>query len=809
MQLTTGTSMTSSSTLLRLLLLPLLLLLTVLTVTQRLAAQPADAADTLLARSLFYFDLPSFEWSGQPDPPSPRLGIYSNPIPADSNSLIAGMPSDAKGFRIWHIMPHWSADEGGLYINDIILKLNGKAIGDSSFQGDEYMSVAVRPTPVGGKARFTILRDGKVIDVDLPILRSPRTVMAYHAPAGLPRAYRESWFAKTIAEQGLTEWAATIQKQMRIVADQDFNTVPFSDSPSPWRLNTITYLHHNPTRLGAVARALDNDLWRGCDQGPGLAGALDAAAADLDIPVAAARILPAPRSTEDLKIYLEAVKNDIDNAYRTIGGLLDSTTRGLAEILDMNSTWETSLDSIVDRKERRATRIYREKRTSEFFRRANSVSMPDLISGAHRLATLADSAWVCNFAQALEATIGSASSASSVSGVEGNVLLSWNTPAGMCVVGGSGPNRYTGDFAFILDVGGDDIYNLPQLKPGKFRYVADRAGNDLYANDRGGQGSGIGGVEVLVDVQGDDTYRANSFAQGAGLLGVGILADFAGDDIYFSRWASQGAGYLGIGILYEGGGADNYNAEVFSQGFAYIRGFGAILENGGNDSYRAGWKYPDSRYPGRAHLSMSQGFGYGMRPWSIGVGTDGGIGVLSDRHGHDLYAADFFSQGGSYWYALGILHDAEGCDRYTAGQYSQGSGIHLSFGALLDDAGDDMYDAYHGLEQGNAHDWSSGCLEDAAGNDTYRGSSASQGSALTVAFAWLMDGGGTDQYYVLLNDTVSSQGGGRAAPVRNAGSLGVLLDLGKSNDYYVDPRIVQGKLLMKSNKGIVYDDGMP
>ncbi len=198
-----------------------------------------------------------------------------------------------------------------------------------------------------------------------------------------------------------------------------------------------------------------------------------------------------------------------------------------------------------------------------------------------------------------------------------------------------------------------------------------------------------------------------------------------------------------------------------------------------------------------------------MRPWSTGIGTDGGIGLLSDKYGDDVYDAGIFSQGGSYWYSLGILHDWQGADRYSAGQYSQGSGIHLSFGALLDDSGDDSYDAYAWLEQGNAHDWSSGCLEDFDGKDTYRSSGASQGCGFFVSFAYLLDSHGDDHYYINMTDTTNSQGGGNFIPPRHSGSLGMLIDLGHGDDFYIDPRAKQGEAVVKSQKGILYDDGVP
>lgn len=792
---------------------PVLLLLLLLPTASIISQTAPQDAEELIEQSLRIVDLPSFEWNGQPDPMHPRLGIYSNQVPADTARVMPGFPPATTGFSIWHIMPHWSADEAGLYIGDIILAMNGRPIGDSAYNGDEYMSVVARDMQPGDTARFTILRNGVVREIPVPLKATKRTPMPFLSvnssgmeadPFGPTRS--DSWLARTLAEKGLTGWADTIGRQMRIVADQDFSTAPFTDRPSPWRLRAVTYLHRHPTRVAAYARRISQDMWNGTDGAPGLSGAVWEATRHLDIASTRANLPSLPGSLDELTPWLRRVQSEIDEGYAPIRPDLASMTRELVEVLDMNGNWEESLDSIADPVKRRDARNREEGKLVSLFGKADQVDMRALGHAAEMLAGLADTTWLRTFIASLPTMT---PLRRQVPGVEGEVLRVWDTPFGRCVIGGPGPNRYTGEFRFILDLGGDDTYELPPVPVGTFRYAADMEGNDVYTNSGSGQGCGIGSIDVLVDRQGDDTYRSTMYSQGAGLLGVGVLADFGGDDIYTSRWCSQGAAFLGIGLLYDGGGSDNYVAEIYSQGFGYVHGFGAILEESGNDSYRAGWKYPDSRYPGRAHLALSQGFGYGMRPWTTGVGADGGIGLLDDRHGHDIYASDFFSQGGSYWYALGILHDAEGCDRYTAGQYSQGSGIHLSFGALLDDAGDDMYDAYHGLEQGNAHDWSAGCLEDLQGNDTYRGSTASQGCALNVAVAWLLDYGGDDQYYVKASDTTSNQGGGNFNRPRNHGSLGLLIDLGHGDDYYVDPRGVPGRAVVKASKGILFDDGIP
>jgi hypothetical protein len=498
---------------------------------------------------------------------------------------------------------------------------------------------------------------------------------------------------------------------------------------------------------------------------------------------------------------------DVDSAYYPIRLHLAATADSLANLLNVDANWEDALDtSHHDGLKQLEQRNEAERMLQGLLAAGDKINSEHLLAAFENLSRMMDTTWLHAFVQHLPANRQLVDQ--HAPGVEGSIIMAWMTPSGRCVIGGPGPNRYTGDFAFILDVGGDDVYDLPACKPGHLRFIADMEGNDIYTGAQSAA-SGVGCLDVLVDVKGDDTYRGSRWSQGSACLGVGVLVDYAGNDVYTSHWASQGAAFLGIGLLYDHSGDDHYISDVYSQGFGYAKGFGMLLDRDGNDSYRAGWKYPDARWPNRAHLSMSQGFGYGMRPWSTGVGTDGGIGLLSDRHGDDTYDADYFSQGGSYWYALGILHDWQGADRYNAGQYSQGSGIHLSFGALLDDQGDDSYDAYAWLEQGNAHDWSAGALEDYDGNDTYRSSGASQGCGFFVSFAYLLDAHGDDRYYCKITDTTNSQGGGNYIPPRNSGSLGILMDLGKGDDAYTDQRIIPGEAVTKSQKGVAWDDGVP
>lgn len=763
------------------------------------------ALDSLAEISLRTVDLQQFR--GKIEPPAIRLGLYSREVKLEPAVKIEEKgPEIESGFSAWHIMPYWSADLAGLLEGDTLIAFDGIPLVQDSGKGDAFMSLYLRNKKQGDTIAVTIIKNGKVISVPVQLVQIGFYEDIDFEDYGIGPQRKKSLLAENIKELELESWTYSISGQMAAVAHSDYNKVQYAERPMPWRLNAVSYLHYNPTRVGAYSRMISGDIKKGLQAGKGLSGVIQAASRHLDLPQVGFSFPKKPESFWQLDFYLGKVQRELDIAYKKISRKeLRKTTKGLLKLLNMEKDFEEDLKNASDPVEKRDLRVRKEKELAALFANADKVDLFALVNAAKILAALLDPEWFDAFIR--NTSVKDMTGAySTKDGVEGEVMAMWNNGSGKCIIGGTGPNRYTGHFSFILDLGGNDVYELPETKTGSYRFVADLSGDDLYQSDKYSQGAGLGCVDVLFDIEGNDTYRAREYSQGAALLGIGIMCDLEGDDIYSSVRCSQGAAFLGIGMLYDAAGSDLYYSRVFSQGFGYLKGFGAIVEGGGNDSYKAGWEYPDSRIPGRAHLAMSQGFGYGMRPWSTGVGSDGGIGLLADFSGHDVYHSDFFSQGGSYWYSLGILHDAEGCDRYSAGQYSQGSGIHLSFGALLDDAGDDAYDAYAGLEQGNAHDWSSGCLEDMSGNDTYRGSTSSQGSALTVAYAYLLDASGDDRYYCHLPDTALSQGGGRFADIRKAGSLGVLFDLGGGDDYYTYPMIESGKAVLKGRKGFVYDE---
>ncbi len=155
----------------------------------------------------------------------------------------------------------------------------------------------------------------------------------------------------------------------------------------------------------------------------------------------------------------------------------------------------------------------------------------------------------------------------------------------LCVAG-TGSNVITGDYALVVDLGGNDAHQnsaggADTLENGlPVSVTIDLGGNDTYSTQLPtssgawvAQGGGIGGAGFLVDVAGDDTYRiasdkpfAQARGQGQSLSGVGMLADLGGNDAYeldargpgFPTAVGQGDGAHGSGILLDLAGNDRH-----------------------------------------------------------------------------------------------------------------------------------------------------------------------------------------------------------------------------------------------------------
>jgi HEAT repeat protein len=364
--------------------------------------------------------------------------------------------------------------------------------------------------------------------------------------------------------------------------------------------------------------------------------------------------------------------------------------------------------------------------------------------------------------------------------VRGGVYYYEETKMGKIVIGSEEDNVYDGDFALIIDLGGNDKYQgrtgaAIGILSNPFSVCIDLNGNDVYDAPKKlfNLGSAIFGCGILLDLKGDDIYRGYHYSQAAGLFGTGILVDYEGKDFYQAGYYAQGAGNFGFGILVDKNGEDVYHSYDYCQGFASIWGYGLLSDLAGNDVYYAGGKYIHHPLLPKDYRSFSQGFAIGWRP-----DASGGIGFLYDKSGNDFYNGDVFTQGCSYWYSLGILYDDSGQDHYSASEYAQGAGIHLSVGILVDKEGDDNYYSRLGPSQGEGHDLSVGILIDRKGNDYYS-VMGGQGIGLTNSFGLFLDAEGDDSYMT----NQPNYGQGTATWARGFGGSGVFLDLSGRDVY--------------------------
>lgn len=309
-------------------------------------------------------------------------------------------------------------------------------------------------------------------------------------------------------------------------------------------------------------------------------------------------------------------------------------------------------------------------------------------------------------------------------------------------------NRYTQDFALLLDAGGDDRYHnnaggagtpsptsptacgFPNVMP-TAALVDLGGGNNEYgdpANPKrcGAAGGAAVGVAFLLDAGGDDRYTADrSGTNGGGAAGAGFLLDAGGNDIYTSGpLGTNGGGILGGGgFLLDAGGDDLYTAGgEGTNGGGIAGGGGFLLDASGNDIYTAG------------------------DDGTNGGGNFGGVGFLLDADGNEIYTAGKYgTNGGAYLGGAGFLLDALGEDTYIADNSGTNGGGSAGAGLLLDAAGDDTYTADYGGTNGGASA-GSGLLLDASGDDTYTAGSGGTNGGGDLGAGSLLDLDGTDHY---------------------------------------------------------------
>jgi hypothetical protein len=737
------------------------------------------------------------------------LGIATK-LPAQP-PLEPGTDHALQAVEVARIMPDSAAEAAGLHESDLIVSVDGEPI---ESKGDKILlafKVAISKKHPGQKVKLRVLRGDAWLEPEATLRSFPRVKSVLKPHPDLEKKLSgndKSLLSDVLEKEGLTDEYVRLLKELHNETDKAVSPLVHKDDYNPFRLQEVNYVMNNPMDLPVVARKITDRLHGNFDQTHhDLAALVQTAMDELDMtysPAGTDGTKPPADMTEYVERLVKAIQHA--NAERTAvlsildAGEIDFLYTTAPELLVGN------LDSAMKEKtEAMKEKTEAEKREDEalllrFFQLVLKLDLPRLLNAAGEVARVLD----LETLKKLDKKAGKLTRYPDgwIVRKEKNLAVI-DTPAGRVLIGGTKGNTYTEDAALILDFGGNDKYfnhagGSTRLNP--FSVVIDLSGDDVYsATDDFAQGAGLLGGGFLVDLEGNDRYTAKNYSQGTGILGVGILADLAGRDQYTAISVSQGAGSFGVGVLAEGGGNDTYFGNYFVQGAGYTKGFGAIVEAAGNDNYFAGGMIEDFRAPGKSYVSMSQGFGFGIRPWESLVGASGGIGVIAEAEGNDTYVADYFAQGASYWFSLGILDDRKGNDRYISGRYSQGAGIHMSAGVLIDGEGEDNYLADFGVAQGCGHDYGIGFLLDNGGNDRYISGVIAQGAGNDGGIGVLSDNGGDDEYYL----KSLGQGRGNFEAVRDVGSFGFLFDTGGTDVYSQGGK--NNSLMYKTQWGILLD----
>lgn len=522
--------------------------------------------------------------------------------------------------------------------------------------------------------------------------------------------------------------------------DNSAGTKTFSDKTGNCRLSWFDWMMRHPIESVEAAEEFTRTLHENAGKADGVSRIVDMAAGKLDAPMLTDGdpiLVPAGNpELARLGQSLLRVRRALDAA------LAPLTPAERDELQAKLFTQSTGPDArapfFADQKEGR--------RVCDLLEKIDRVS---LMRAGEALAGLTDPEFLAQLSEAGRQL------------TAGKETVTIESPAGNILFGGAGANEYRleelADVCAVIDIGGDDTYLEGALSPTRpVLVVIDLGGNDAYRGELPGiQGGAILGASLLVDVAGDDTYTAGSVAQGACLGGVGMLIDGTGNDVYRADRRVQGSAVCGIGLLLDKAGNDDYRGALLAQGVGGPLGFGLLDDLAGNDHYYAGGKYLDSYDDTPGYNGWSQGVGVGPR----GV-ANGGIGVLLDGGGDDVYEADYFSHGGGYWFALGFARDFGGNDQrvgstrtaFDGGERAEkrflrwgiGFGCHYAAGYLIDDAGNDEYLGEHACVGFN---WDVGiaALIDLAGNDRYQAGSG-VGACFNSGLAVLFDGSGDDAY---------------------------------------------------------------
>ena len=371
-----------------------------------------------------------------------------------------------------------------------------------------------------------------------------------------------------------------------------------------------------------------------------------------------------------------------------------------------------------------------------------------------------------------------------VEGVEGKVLFEEKTPYGWIIFGSTEANTYDikEPVALIVDLGGNDRYRGRIATQSDADHgvsaILDFEGDDSYEGSMCTLATGRLGCGLIVDRHGNDRYTANFGGIGVGLAGFGMVVDQSGDDTYRGEQYTIGSAIVGMGFVHDAYGNDSYSCDMYGIGLGGPCAIGLVSDLHGDDHYRCGFKEPSGYNAGDAPNAKPGDRNYQYEGWGIGMGLGrrlypydkdkyqkytlaGGIGVVCDGAGDDLYESSNFSLGCGYFFGIGVLVEGAGNDHYKAARYGIGAGAHYAEGLFVDYEGNDVYDSTGPTYNcGCSWDKSIFLFVDARGDDIYNlDKSAGPGRGDIGSWGVAADLEGNDKYNLTMMPGTNSANG--------------------------------------------------
>ena len=182
-------------------------------------------------------------------------------------------------------------------------------------------------------------------------------------------------------------------------------------------------------------------------------------------------------------------------------------------------------------------------------------------------------------------------------------------------------------------------------------------GHNVYQSSKPAvQGGSILGISMIVNAEGGNHYEGQDMCQASTIGGVGIIVEFGGDNVYRGRCRVQGQAIGGLAVIIGHGSGNNFHAGMWAQGLGGPLGFGIVDDIGGHDHYYLGGLFVNSYKPETpGYEGFGQGLGAGIRQVACG-----GIGMLLNGGGHNVYEFDYLAHGGGYWCGIGFARDFGG-----------------------------------------------------------------------------------------------------------------------------------------------------